>query len=181
MPIKFLRRAFTLIELIIVILIMGMIAGLVSTRLSHIAEHSSVLTPATIKNYLSAFNSDKRLDLFCYDHCTRCDLWEGDKKIRNDLFLESNSSLSIRRFDRFGHLVFADPVIRSDMDGMKEGNFVFSLYPDGVTSSIIFETEGKYIAYTPLSGPVISTNEEQLRAQIYDTTLMNRESYYGGH
>ncbi len=180
MPIIFLRKAFTLIELIIVIVIMGMIAGFVSSRLSLMSERSSVLTPATLKSYLSAFNSDKRLDLFCYDHSTRCDLWEGDKKIRNDLLLESNRSLSVRRFDRFGHLVFADPVVRTDVDGSREGNFVFSLYPEGVTSSLIFETEGKYIAYTPFSGPAISHDEEQLRTVIYDTTLMNRESYYGG-
>lgn len=180
MSIIVLRRGFTLIELIIVILIMGMVAGLVSSRLTHIANHLSVLTPATLKNYLSALSSDKRLDLLCYDNCTRCDLWEGDKKIRTDLLLESNGSLIVRRFDRFGHLVAADPVVRSDSDGMREGNFVFSLYPDGVTSSLIIESEGKLITYTPLSDPTISPDEEHLRTALYNMTLMNRESYYGG-
>jgi len=174
------RRAFTLIELIIVIMVMGLVAGLVSSRLSHMADHSSTLTPKTLKNYLSAFNSNKRLDLFCYDHCTHCDLWEGDKKIRNALLLENNSSITVRRFDRYGRLVNADPAVRSDTDGMREGDFIFSLYPDGVTSSLILESEGKLIAYSPLSDLIISSDEEQLRTELYDTTLMKRESYYGG-
>lgn len=180
MPIKFLRRAFTLIELIIVILILGIVAGLVSSRLTHIAAPASILTPATLKNYLSAFNSDKRLDLLCYNNCTQCDLWEGDKKIRNALLLESNTSLSVRRFDRFGHLASSDPIVRLDSDGMREGDFVFTLFPDGVTSSLILESEGKLIAYTPLSDPTISPNEEHLRTAMYTMSLMNKESYYGG-
>ncbi|MDD2368330.1 MAG: prepilin-type N-terminal cleavage/methylation domain-containing protein [Sulfuricurvum sp.] len=179
MPLKTIRRGFTLIELIIVIAIMGMVATLVSSRLSHIAEHSSVLTPSSIKNYLSAFNSTKRLDLFCYDNCTQCDLWEGDKKVRSSLVMESNGSLSVRRFDRYGHLVHADPSIRSEHGEMHEGNFEFSLYPDGVSSSLILESKGSFTAYTPLSDSVIQGDEDQLRASLYDSSLMNMENYYG--
>jgi prepilin-type N-terminal cleavage/methylation domain-containing protein len=175
------RRGFTLIELIIVIAIMGMVASLVSSRLSHIADHSSALTPSTIKNYLSAFNSSKRLDLFCYNQCTQCDLWEGDKKVRSSLVMESNGTLSVRQFDRFGHLVYADPSIYSEHGEMQEGNFKFSLYPDGVSSALLLESGGKLFAYTPLSDLVLQGDEEQVRPLLYDSSLMNKDNYYGSH
>jgi prepilin-type N-terminal cleavage/methylation domain-containing protein len=181
MSIIIVRRGFTLIELIIVIAIMGMVASLVSSRLSHIAEHSSVLTPATVKKYLAAFNSSKRLDLFCYNNCTQCDLWEGDKKVRSSLIIESNGSLSVRRFDRFGHLVSADPIVRSENGQIREGSFEFTFYPDGTSSSLLLESEGKFFAYTPLSDFVMQGNEEQVRTLVFNSALMNKENYYGNH
>ncbi|HZF69282.1 prepilin-type N-terminal cleavage/methylation domain-containing protein [Sulfuricurvum sp.] len=173
------RKGFTLIELIIVIAIMGMVAALVSSRLTHIADHSSALTPSSIKNYLSAFNSNKRLELFCYDNCTQCDLWEGDKKVRSSLNMESNGSLRVRQFDRFGHLVYADPAIHSEGTAMRDGCFEFFLYPDGVSSSLILEAKGAFIVYSPLSDSVIQGDEEQIRTSLYDPSLMNKDSYYG--
>lgn len=181
MSIIIVRRGFTLIELIIVIVIMGMVAALVSSRLSHIAEHSSVLTPASVKNYLTAFNSSKRLDLFCYDNGTQCDLWEGDKKVRSSLVMESNGSLSVRRFDRFGHLVYADPAIHSEHGEIRDGSFEFFLYPDGVSSSLILESKGTFYAYTPLSDSVTEGDEEHVRAVFFNPALMNKDNYYGNH
>lgn len=174
------RRAFTLIELIIVIAIMGMVASLVSSRLSNLEnDNSVVLTTETLKNYLSALHSTHRLDLLCYENCTQCDLWEGDKKIRTALLLENKTPITPHRFNRYGHLIPADPAIRQDSGRMKSGCFAFSLYPDGRTTPLILESEGHFIAYAPLSEGVMSGNEEQLRAMLYDTTLMNTGSYYG--
>ena len=180
MSVTLTRRAFTLIELIIVITIMGMVASLVSSRLSNLENNNSVvLTPATLKNYLSALHSTHRLDLLCYENCTQCDLWEGDKKIRTSLVLENKAPLKPHRFNRYGHLIPADPAIRQDTEGMRSGCFEFSLYPDGTTTPLILESDGHFIAYPPLSEAPISGNEEQLRTRLYDTTLMNTGSYYG--
>lgn len=175
------NRAFTLIELIIVITIMGLIATFVGTRLSTASNHSIVLTPETLKKYLTAFNSTKRLDLFCYADCTQCDLWEGDKKLRTSLSLESNNALRVRRFDRFGHLAVADPAVRFERNGIKDGCFEFSLYPDGLTSPLILESQGTFIVYSPLGVSRTSRNEDELRTLLYDTTLLNSGSYYGSH
>ncbi len=173
------RKAFTLIELMLVIVIMGIVATLVSSRLSSIADHTIILTPNTLKSYLSALNSTKRLELFCYDNCTQCDLWEGDTKIRTSLTLESASPLSVHRFDRFGRLVAADVAIRSDVEGMRSGCFKFSLTPDGISTPLILKSQEDFIVYTPLLDSPIHGNEEQLRKQLYDTTLTNTGSYYG--
>lgn len=173
------RKAFTLIELILVISLMGIIASLVSSRLASLADNSVTLTPATLKSYLSSFSSSKKLDLLCYDGCTQCDLWEGDKKIRTAITLENNTSLIPYRFSPYGRLIPADPVIRSDSEGIRQGCFTFSLTPDGVSSPLILKSEGNFIAYTPLTETIISGSEEHLRLLLYDPKLMDSGSYYG--
>ena len=179
MQIKAIHKGFTLIELIIVIIIMGIVATLISTRLTHFSEHSSVLTPDTIKKYLIAFNSHKPLDLFCYDDCTKCDLWEDGKKVRSALILEHENALNVVQFDRLGNLIHADVAIHMENKKMKEGNFEFFLYPDGRSSPLILSSEEKIFAYTPLSDSVTQTDEEQLRNLLFKATLMNRDNYYG--
>ena len=179
MSITSIRSAFTLIELILVITIIGIVAALAGNRLSTLSDHASVLTPLTMKNYLSAFHSNKRLDLLCYDKCSRCDLWEGDKRIRTGLTLESASPITVFSFNRYGHLIASDPVIYSYKNEMREGNFIFSLYPDGTSTPLILETSDYFIAYRPLSASPISGNEDEIRTMLYDTTLLNAGSYYG--
>ena len=173
------HKAFTLIELMLVIAIMGIVATLVSSRLSSITHHGITLTPDTLRSYLGALNSNKRLELFCYANCTQCDLWEGDKKIRTALTLESTTPLSVHRFDHFGRLIPADLAIRSDVEGMRSGCFKFSLTPDGISTPLILKSQRGFIVYTPLLDTPIHGNEEQLRKQLYDTTLTNTGSYYG--
>lgn len=179
MQIITIRKGFTLIELIIVIIIMGIVATLISSRLSHFSEHSSVLTPATIKKYLIAFNAHEPLDLFCYDDCTKCDLWMDGKKVRSELILEHDSALSVVQFDHLGRLNNADPTIHLENEKMREGNFEFFLYPDGRSSALILSSKGNFFAYTPLSDLVKEADEEQLRDLLFHPELMNRDNYYG--
>lgn len=173
------HRAFTLIELIIVIAIMGIVATLVTSRLSGMAQESAVLSPATLKSYLKSFDSAKRLDLLCYEGCTKCDLWEGGKPIRTGLRLQSDAPIEVRRFNRYGHLVSADPAVRSDGEGMREGCFAFTLHPNGVSTPLILESDQRILVYTPLSDSPQSGSEEHVRALLYPTTLMSAGGYYG--
>lgn len=179
MQIKAIHKGFTLIELIIVIIIMGIVATLTSDRLSHVYENSSSLTPETIKKYLIAFHSRKPLHLFCYDDCTTCDLFEGEKLVRTKLNLEHHSALRVVQFDRFGRLIPADMAVYGENRKPREGNFEFFLYPDGRSSALILTSGEKLFAYTPLSQDVILSNEEQLRDLLFNPALMNRDNYYG--
>ncbi|MDD5053101.1 MAG: prepilin-type N-terminal cleavage/methylation domain-containing protein [Sulfuricurvum sp.] len=181
MSIKSFRLGFTLIELVVVVIILGIVATLVTSRLSTLADHTSVLTPSNLKSYLKAFSATKRLDLFCYDNCSQCDLWQDDKIIKTGLLLEGKTAIKVRQYDRSGHLIQSDPSIMFTANEMKEGCFTFSLYPDGTTSPLILESDGYFYGYTPLSGSSVFTerNEEQLRDDLYDTSLMRVGSYYG--
>lgn len=179
MSITSIRSAFTLIELILVITIIGIVAALAGNRLSTLSQHSTVLTPLTLKNYLSALHSNKRLDLVCYEKGSRCDLWEGDKKIRTALTLESASPLTVFAFNRYGRLIATDPAIYSHKNEMGEGSFLFSLYPDGTSTPLILQSDEEFIAYTPLADSPISGNEDEIRTTLYDTALLNAGSYYG--
>lgn len=179
MQIRAITKGFTLIELIIVIIIMGLVATLVSSRMGTFAEHSLALTPETIKKYLIAVHSHKPLHLFCYDHCSKCDLWEGEKRVRSALRLEHEGALHVMRFDRFGRLIFAEPAIHRENGVMREGNFEFFLYPDGKSSALILASKEKILAYTPLGEQVIKTDEEQLQNLLFNPALLNKDNYYG--
>ncbi|MDD5716926.1 MAG: prepilin-type N-terminal cleavage/methylation domain-containing protein [Sulfuricurvum sp.] len=180
MPI--IRKGFTLIELIIVITIMGLVAALVAGRLSSLSSDVSVLTPGTIKNYLAGMESSKKLTLFCYDQCSRCDVWEGKKKIRKAIALHSSDGVKVWRINRYGQFTKADAKIIAQDGELRSGCFEFSLYSDGKNSPLILEAESKFYLYTPLGGLTMSgaSNSEQVKNTLYDRYLipMRKEDYY---
>ena len=178
MPVTVFRKGFTLIELIIVLVIMGVVATFVTSRLAKKEEHSVTLTPDGIKKYLSSFNSTKKLDLFCYNNAKECDLWEDDKKIFSSIKIKSEGEIKVRRFDRQGRLVDADPIARFENGKLRRGDFEFIFYPDGVSSPLLLQVKERLYAYTPLNDSVQQGQEAQIRSFLYKQELMDRNNYY---
>ena len=75
------RRAFSLIELLIVVLIIGVIYTLAVNNLSKIEEHKEHITLANLKLFLQKIPHDKAVDFVCIRECTRCYVFADGEKL----------------------------------------------------------------------------------------------------
>jgi prepilin-type N-terminal cleavage/methylation domain-containing protein len=95
-----LKKAFSLIELMIVIVIVGVVYTLAITKLKSIKEDSLKPNLTNLKIYLSSFSKENVADvrIFCFDDCSDCSIYVDGKKVKDiDGFLDSN--VEVYRYD----------------------------------------------------------------------------------
>ena len=84
------KHAFTLIELLIVIIIMGVIYTLAINNFSALSDKSAKLTMKNLKEYLLSSQYDKSARLLCLDNCQECALYiDGNKTKDIEKFLDA--------------------------------------------------------------------------------------------
>ena len=89
------KKAFSLIELMIVIVIMGVIYTLSVQSFSNKSEESKKVTLLNLKEYMQGLEHEKSVKLLCLDDCKSCDLFvDGEKKRVIEDFLDEKSFLS---------------------------------------------------------------------------------------
>jgi len=77
------KRAFSLIELLIVIVIIGVVYTLAITNMNKLSDPKEKLTLLTLKEYLLSFSDAKRVKLLCLDDCSNCDILADNEKVAN--------------------------------------------------------------------------------------------------
>ncbi|OYZ66066.1 MAG: hypothetical protein B7Y17_02235 [Sulfuricurvum sp. 24-42-5] len=175
-------KGFTLIELVVVVIIMGTVALLVMTKMNSATDSIIQLAPSTLKNYLASFEATSRIDLMCYESCSKCDVWIDEKKIKSSIKMNDGSRLKVVHLDAFGDVVESDHkwIAR---DGVNtEVCFVLSLYPDGHTSSLILQKNDRFYLYRPLpsKNPIILRTQKELIDTLYPKDLLplNKDAYH---
>ena len=157
------RFAFSLLELLIVIVIIGVVYTLAITNLSMPTKERAQPSLATLKEYLLHY-SDKRhtLTLRC-ESCDSCMLYSNNKLLKTippffDKTIERYS------YDPFmGAVAIEDPYC-----------FTFSITPHGVAEQIFVRYQERVYDYTPYfagtqtydSIDALLDAKEQLRSEI---------------
>ena len=94
------RKAFSLIELMIVIVIMGIIYTLSINGFKKISEKSSQVNLGTLKEYLIRLKPKESAKIFCLDDCSECGIYVDKIKIATlDDFLDS--SVKVYQYEYF--------------------------------------------------------------------------------
>lgn len=76
------RKAFSLIELMIVIVIIGVVYTLVITKLHSVGNQEEKLSLKTLKSYLyKQIKDGEAATLVCEDDCTECKIFVDDQEI----------------------------------------------------------------------------------------------------
>ncbi|MDO8453603.1 MAG: type II secretion system protein [Sulfurimonas sp.] len=92
------RRAFTLIELLIVIMIIGVVYTLAISSFQKIGDASKKVNLENLKEYLQNFPHAKSSKILCLDDCSKCDiLVDGEVEKTLDDFLDKN--VKVYRYD----------------------------------------------------------------------------------
>jgi len=138
------RRGFSLIELMIVIVIIGVVYTLALSKLQ--APKMQLQEPSfkTLKSYLLSFSKDnKRVELLCKKSCAKCAVYSDGEKL-SDVESFFDASVEFYRYDFF----------LGDVALNRESCFDFSVDADGVSDQVIIVYKEKAYDYTSYFTPV---------------------------
>ena len=132
------RGAFSLVELMIVIVIMGVVYTLSVTNFPTKAEEEAGgLSLANLKEYLQNLTYEKSAELLCLDECQSCDiLIDGEKNSTVENFVDD--TIEAYRYDyRLGPQEVV-PNVYFNKEGVQENIcFSFKVDKEGVGDQIL--------------------------------------------
>ncbi len=151
------RKAFSLIELMIVIMIMGVIYTLSVSGFQKIEEQEEALTLENLKDYLMQFPHEKSVELMCLDNCTECNIYVDGEKVeelqgRFDGFLDS--SVKVYRYEYNVGAVEVPQKIYFNKEGVEESIcFSYSVDNKKVGDQVFIEYKGFVYDLAPYISP----------------------------
>lgn len=169
------RKAFTLLELLLVVVIIGVIYGLVINSMKRVSDKEAVLGFENLPSFLETFHQRNRVALVCINSCKECALYADGEKVREiDSFMAGERVLRFWRFNAdtgVEELRFT-PVF--DEDGREaDVCFRYEIFEDGSRSEMIVETEKQSYDYRGPFHPVeryssLQALEESRKEQIQE-------------
>lgn len=153
-PERPLRSAFTLIELVLVVILIGLVYGLAIDGIKKSGEPARRLTLHTLVDFMTTQHRHNRLSLVCTDRCRTCTLYaDGNATKRVEAFLDDSA-----QYYRFDHYLGSETLTWTplfDENGREEPVcFRYDLLPDGSRSEMLVEYGGEVF---DLGGPFSPT------------------------
>lgn len=142
------RGAFSLIELMIVIVIMGVVYTLSVNSFKSVGEESSSVNLNNLKEYLVSLKAKKNAKILCLDECSSCDiLVDGEKKAVLDDFLDD--SVVVYRYEYLTGVQEKMKEIYFNEDDVQEDVcFSYSVDSKGVGDQVLVEFREKVYDFT---------------------------------
>lgn len=150
------KKAFTLIELLIVIIIMGVVYNLAITNFAKLSKGDTKVSLSNLRSYLASIPHDKSVKLLCFDECQACDIYVDDVKSRTIEGLLNKDVRSYRYEFNYGYTEAEKDVFFDDNDVEKDICFSYKVDKKGVGDQILVEFKnkfydlGSYIKKTPV-------------------------------
>jgi len=133
------RQGFSLIELMIVLVIVGLVYSLALSRIKAPKEERMKPSFVTLKSYLLSFSRDnKSVELLCQKSCDDCVILSDGKKLA-DFKAFFDKSVEFYRYDFF----------LGDVALNRESCFDFKIDSNGVSDQVIIVYKEKAYDYTP--------------------------------
>jgi prepilin-type N-terminal cleavage/methylation domain-containing protein len=141
------RGAFTLLELLLVVLIMGIVYGLAVNAIKRYGERSFELSLETLPQYLQSFHQQNHVVLLCTDACRECRVMvDGSEVKKVDPFIDG--PLRAYRFDSaLGTRELSFTPYYDEDEREFEVCLRFELFPNGSSSEMIIEQEGYVVDF----------------------------------
>jgi prepilin-type N-terminal cleavage/methylation domain-containing protein len=146
------KKAFTLIELLLVVVIIGVVYGLVINSMKRINNKEENLNFETLPSYLESMFQQNNVALVCIDNCHKCALYVDHEKVREiEPFMRDERTLRFWHYDanlgtqelRFSSLFDED---EREFDVC----FRYEIFEDGSSTEMIIETKNKSYDYQGL-------------------------------
>lgn len=152
------RYAFSLIELLIVVLIMGIIYTISVGSFKNIKNKNQKLTLSGLKVYLQNVPHSKNVRLLCGNECLKCTVFSDGKKY-DEIKSFLDKSVKSYRYD------FSYGMVELEKDN--DTCFSYTLNKDGVGEQIFVEFKDKVYDFSSYLGktPVYDSIADALEAK----------------
>ncbi|WP_373003682.1 prepilin-type N-terminal cleavage/methylation domain-containing protein [Sulfurimonas sp.] len=139
------KKAFSLIELIIVILIIGIVYTISVGNFEKVKDETEKLTLENLKEYLQGLPHEKSAELLCLYDCSKCKvLVDGEKFKELDDFLDK--SVRSYRYD------FSYGMVEVEKDD--DVCFSYSVDKKGIGQQVIVEYKDLFYDFSTYLSPV---------------------------
>ncbi len=151
------RRAFSLIELMIVIMIIGVVYTLAITKFQTIKEGGTEVSLVNLKRYLLSVPKQVGIDDFenvrflCLDDCKSCDVFVDNQKVSQDGSFDGfiDSSIRTYRYDFTQGMLEAEPKVFFNIENIEESVcFSYEISRNGVGDQVLIEYKDKVYDYS---------------------------------
>ena len=133
------RQAFTLIELIIVVMLISLVGFLVFSEAVKQNKRPDTITPLNLKSTIkSSFPYNEDMEFFCIQNCRDCYIAKGDEIIPFKGNINLGSNLEVYKIDRNNQLVKIE-----DFGRVKDNKIClrYSLYKNGSSTQLILSND----------------------------------------
>jgi len=169
------KKAFTLLELLLVVVIIGIVYGLVIGSMKRINDKEAHLGFETLPSFLEEFHHKNRVAFVCTDSCKSCAVYVDGKKVKEvDAFMAEERVLRFWRFDPdLGPQEIRFSPIFDEDDRESDVCFRYEIFEDGSRSEMIVETQKESYDYRGPFYPVtrhtsLAALEESRQKQIQE-------------
>ena len=137
------KRAFSLIELLIVILIIGVVYTLAISNFQKLEEGTTNINLQTLKKFLQKIQYEKNVKLLCIDECSSCELFiDGEKSNKYkglfDDFLDKD--VKVYKYDfSLGYIEYQNEIYFNSEDVEEEVCFSYSIDKKGIGEQVLVE------------------------------------------
>lgn len=155
------RRAFTLIELLIVIMIIGVVYTLAISSFQKIGDESKKVNIENLKEYLQNFPHAKSSKILCLDDCSKCDiLVDGEVEKTLDNFLDKN--VKVYRYNFLQGMFEQKKEVYFNKEGIeKDVCFSYEVDKKGVGGQVFVVLNQSVYDFSTYFEPVVIKTEKQ--------------------
>lgn len=169
------RSAFTLFELMVVIIIIGVIYGIFVQNIDVLEEEKKEFRFENLKAFLTRYQNDNTISIICLEEnlkgCSDCRIYIDGKPTESQISLDPE--MTVWYLDSDDILEKKDyGTILYDNDYVKKC-FEFSLYPNGSSTEMIVEHQNKTYLFFPYFQPT-KIFEDPNDASLYLLDLRNK-------
>ena len=157
------KKAFTLIELLLVVVIIGAVYGLVIGSMKEITDKEKHLDFLSLPAFLKQMHQNNHIALTCIDDCRSCALYIDGEKTRDiPPFMRDERTLRFWRFDaNLGTQELRFTPLFDEDNREFDVCFNYEIFEDGSSSEMIIETKEYSYDYRGLTREVERHNSLQ--------------------
>lgn len=150
------RGAFSLIELLIVVMIMGVVYTLAVNSFQNIGQKPTKVSLKNLKEYLQSLEHEKSVEFLCLDDCKSCNVFVDDKLVKElkgsfDNFIDD--SIRVYRYDSYQGLQRTTQKVYFNSEDVEEDVcFSYTIDSQDIGEQVFIEYQKKVYDYSSYFG-----------------------------